>query len=244
MPAYVTSPFKPPVALLLAGTPFYFFGSYNDRTSPTFGYIISDSAVTTTGTVTFRIIDGNEPAVGEKITVRGAANSVNFNVTNGTILTESTTPDGICTVTYAISSTTQGTTSDGGQVLIPRIEVGETIIAGASVPAAVPFNNPVPDQGKVLSVTVSTPVAAGDSAATVKIQGADFDLDAEYQDIDTVATLAAGSLGTTGHWNSGQNTTDAASNPGGVNQLNYRFYRLNVSGVSGGAATIVGKIEI
>jgi hypothetical protein len=244
MPYYVTSPFKPPVQLLVAGTPSYLLGSWNDRTPPTLGYVLTNAGATTTATLVFRIVEGNAPAVGDLITVRGCANSNNFNVTNVAIATVSTTDEGICTVTYTISSTTQATTRDGGQVIIPRPEVGEATVAGASAPVAAIFNSGNVDQGKVISATVSFPTVGGDSAATVKIQGADLDLDSEYQDIDTVATLAAGSLGTTGHWVSGQNTTAAASTPGGVNQTNYRFYRFNISGVSGTASKIVAKIEL
>ena len=83
---YIKSPFKPTPTLLVQGRPEYVFGSWNDKTAPTQGYIISDSAVTTTATVTFQVVSGNTPVVGSLITVVGAANSVNYNVTNAQIL--------------------------------------------------------------------------------------------------------------------------------------------------------------
>src|SRR5260370_26155847 len=134
MPFYITSPFKPVPKLLIQGTPEYVFGSFNDKTSPTLGFVISDSAVTTTGTVTFQITSGNIPIPGALITVVGTANAAgNFNVTNATILTVTTTASGVCTVTYAIASSTVAIgTADSGQVQIPQIENGDLISAAQS----------------------------------------------------------------------------------------------------------------
>lgn len=131
MPYYVSSPFRPPVKLLVAGTASYLFGKYDDKTGDTFGYVQSNSAVTTTGTLVFRIVSGNVPVVGAKITVVGCGNSNNFNTTNATLLSVSCTDAGICTVSYAVSSTNQASTPDGGEVLIPQPEIGEALAAGA-----------------------------------------------------------------------------------------------------------------
>src|ERR1700758_782888 len=154
MSAYIKSPFKQPPQLAVAGTPAYLIGSYNDKTGPTFGYIQTDATNgTTTATVVFQITQGNAPAVGDLITVVGAANSANFNVTNVAIATVSTTAAGVCTVTYTITSTATPTTqtADGGQVIIPRPEVGETIAAAyQSVPVARPFNNANIQEGQAL----------------------------------------------------------------------------------------------
>src|SRR5579859_1597664 len=128
MSQYITSPFKPTPVLAVAGTPVYLLGGYNDKTGPTLGNVISDSAVTTTATLSFQIISGNIPVAGSLITVVGCANSNNFNVTNVAIISVvSTTASGVCTVTYAISSTSQGTLADGGQVVIPQPETGDTV---------------------------------------------------------------------------------------------------------------------
>lgn len=221
MPAYQTTPFKQVPALLVSGTPSYLLGSFDDRSSPTFGYIITDAAVTTTATVVFQIVSGNAPLVGEKITVRGAANSVNFNVTNGTILTVSTTDAGICTVTYAITSTSQATTADGGQVEVVRSEVGETSANGSSVPAAAPFNNPNLQQGRTVTATVTFPTAP--TTGQVWLQGAQFDIDSEYEDI--VLVNGVGSFGATGP-------------SAHVADLAFRFYRFNSRNVTGSGTTV------
>jgi hypothetical protein len=240
MPAYVTSPFKPVPALLVSGNPSYLYGSFDDKSSPTQGAVLTNAGVTTTATLAFLITSGKIPVVGELITVIGCANSANFNVTNVAIASVSVVAaTGVCTVTYAISSTTQGTLADVGAVFIPRAEVGEALGNGSSAPVAAPFNNPQVDQGKVLSVSVKFPSLP--TATTVKLQGANFDIDAEYEDIATVATVAGGVVTVGPDWNTGQGASGTAA---GVNQLNYRFYRLNVSGTSGGSSpTIVGKIE-
>lgn len=225
MPAYQQTPFKNPPALLVSGTPTYLWGSFDDRSSPTFGYIITDAGVTTTATVVFQIVSGNVPLVGDKVTVRGAANSANFNVTNATVLSVSCTDAGVCTITYAISSTTQGATADGGQVEIVRSEIGETAVNGASVPAAAPFNNPNMQQGRTVTATVTFPTPP--TTAQVYLQGAQFDIDAEYEDLGLVNGI--GSFGVTGpslH----------------VADLAFRFYRFRSAFVTG-VGTIVAKLS-
>ena len=183
MSQYNKSPFKPTPRLLVAGTPEYVFGSYNDRVGPTLGNVISDSAATTTATVVFQIVSGNAPVAGSLITIVGTANSAKiFNVTNAAIATVSTTDAGVCTVTFTIASTTQATTADGGQVIVPQPEVGEALtVAGyASVPVACPFNNAEMENGKSITTSVTLP-AGNITSATVVLQGANIDLDSEYQ---------------------------------------------------------------
>lgn len=226
MPAYQTTPFKPVPELLVAGRPSYVFGSFNDRTGPTLGNVISNSSATTLATLIFQIVSGNIPTVGSLITVVGCANSANFNVTNATVLSVSTTASGVCTVTYNITSTNQSSTADGGQVIIPQPEIGEAIANGASVPVAKVFNNAAVDQSEILMVAVSFPVIP--KACTVILQEALVDLDSEYSNIAVVVTVA--------------NSTVAGSVvfPTSI-QVAGRFYRLYVEGLQG-TGTIVGKI--
>lgn len=220
MPAYQTTPFKPSPQLLVSGTPSYVFGSFNDRTSPTLGNILTDAAVTTVATVVFQIRQGNIPLVGSKVSVRGAANSVNFNVTNATVLTVSCTDAGVCTVTYTISSTSQGVTADAGEVEIPQSEIGEAAANGASVPVAAPFNSGNPNNTKLISADVRFD---GTAQALVVLQAANFDLDSEYV---TLGTVYSTSVLSSAEFES-----------------NFRFYRLFVSGLTG-SGNIVGKIEL
>jgi hypothetical protein len=230
MSAYIKSPFKPAPRLLVAGTPEYLLGSYNDKTGPTFGYVISDSAVTTTGTVTFRIASGNVPFVGALITVVGTANAGgNFNVTNATILTVVCTDAGICTVTYAITSSSVAVgTADSGEVLVPQPEVAAALVTGASEPVALPAINSLNSQEHVITAVVAFPSLP--TSVIVSLQQAVIDLDSEYADVAVVATVAGGVVTAAG----GQITVDPVM---------ARFLRFNAGTVTGGTLpSIVAKL--
>ena len=230
MPVYQTTPFKQSPTLLTPGMPEYVWGSFNDKTGPTFGYVISDSAVTTTGTLTFRIASGNIPIVGALITVVGTSNaSGNFNVTNATILTVTCTDAGICTVTYAItSSSVAAGTADSGEVLIPQTEVGEALTAVSSVPVVMPYGNATFNANQGLTVVVSFPSLP--TSVIVSLQQAIKDIDSEYATVAVVATVSGGAVTSQGS----QITVDPTLG---------RFFRLQNGTVVGGTLpTIVGKI--
>jgi hypothetical protein len=243
---------------MVQGTPEYLFGSWNANTGPTLGSVLSDSAVTTTGTLTFKILSGNVPVVDSLITVVGTANASGyFNVVNASILTVSaaSNPDtGIYTVTYAITSSSLSTTADAGQVYIAQPEVGDVVSAavitgiGTVVASSAPVVSPVsgPNSvGKSLSVTVKLPANTTAnpntlSGVTVVLQGSNVDLDSEYNTVATVATTIA--AGTTVDWQSGQgNQSTGTLAAGAVNLINFRFYRLQITAGTG-AGYIVGKI--
>lgn len=251
MSFYVSSPYKASPILLTLGKPEYVFGSFRDNTGPTTGFIISDASNgTTTGTLIFQITGGNTPSVGALITVVGASNSPNFNVTNAQILTVAVTEQGVCTVTYAITSTATPTvqTQDFGSVIIPQVEVGDafTTAGGASVPVAAP-SSPAHQSGKSITATATFPsqqlgVSSTLSATTVVIQGSNQDLNGSYQTIGTLT--AAGAAGNVYSWQSGEgNTGTGTEAAGSVNLLGFRFYRLNVTGATG-AGPIAGTIMI
>lgn len=245
MSQYIKSPFKPVPVLAVAGTPTYLLGSWNDKTGPTFGQVISDSSVTTTATVIFQILQGNIPVVGALITIVGTANSAGvFNVTNASIASVTTTAGGVCTVTFTIASTAQANTADAGQVIVPQPEVGDTVSSAPynSVPVARPFNNPNVQEGQSLTATVNFLSGGSLTGYTVLLQGADIDLDNEYQTIHTFT--AAGAAGNLYTFQSGQDTpaTAGLANPGGAPVLNYRFYRFSLTSGTG-SGTVAGKIE-
>lgn len=249
MPFYIQSPFKPVPQLLIAGTPAYVFGSFNDKTGPTLGVVLSDSGNGTTSTVTFQIISGNIPITDTLVTIVGTANNAGaFNVTNAQVLsvTQVDTPDdGVYTITF-LGTGTGAKANDYGQLIIQQREIGDALTSagGSSFPvnagAAGPNSN-----GKSLSVTVKLPATTAAnpstlSGVTVNIQGANLDLDSEYNTIGVVGTgLAAG---TTTDWQSGQGDTATGTlAAGSVTFPNFRFYRLNVSAATG-AGPIIGKI--
>jgi hypothetical protein len=128
--------------------------------------------------------------------------------------------------------------ADTGLVIIPQPEVGETISAAyTSVPVARPFNNPNIQQGQSLTATLSLLSGGSLSAVTAILQGADFDIDGEYQTI--YSFTAAGASGSIYTFQSGQGT---AATVAAVNLLNYRFYRFILSPVTG-SGSVIGKIE-
>jgi hypothetical protein len=246
MSFYVTSPFKATPTLLVAGRPEYVFGSFQDKTGPTTGYVISDSGNGTTSTVVFQITSGNIPAVGSLVTIVGTANAAGaYNVTNVQIASEVVTDQGVCTITF-LGAGSSASAQDAGAVQIPQPELGDSLTT--STASSVPVTSPAsPNQqsGKSLSVTVTLPsqqlgVTSTLSAVTVVIQGANQDLDASYNTIGTIGTaLAAGSVT---DWQSGQgNTGTGTLASGSVNLPNFRFYRLRVTAATG-SGPIVGTI--
>jgi hypothetical protein len=241
MPAYQLTPFKQPVQLLIPGTPSYVLGSFNNRTGPTLGKVISDGGNGTTATVVVQILSGNAPLLGSLITIVGTANSAGaYNVTNAVISSVSTDMNsGISTISF-LSATSQAGTPDGGQFQIPQPEVGETVFTGTSVPVNSSYSTASPDQGKVITVNVNFPTPPT-TVSGVFLQAANFDIDSDYVDVSgPITTVTAGvPLAGGGSWNSGQGTTGTIQ---AANQLNYRFYRVRVAGVVG-AGTIVARIE-
>lgn len=245
---YQTTPFKAAPQALVPGAPAYLFGSFNDKTGPTLGTVISDSGTGAVSTVTFQILSGNIPAVDSLVTIISSANAAGaYNVTNATVLsvTQVNTPDnGVYRITFS-GSGNSATAADVGQVYIAQREVGDPLTTTvASTPvvsgAAGPNSN-----GKSLSVTVKLPAnttanPSNLTGVTVVLQGANFDLDSEYNTIATIGTgLAAG---TTTDWQSGQGDTATGTlAAGSVLSPNFRFYRLNVTAVTG-SGPIIGKL--
>jgi hypothetical protein len=254
MSFYQTTPFKASPKLLIQGTPEYVFGSLNVNTSPTLGFVISDSGNGTTSTVVFQITAGNIPIAGSLVTIVGTANAAGaYNATNATVLTVVTTSQGVCSITFA-GSGNSASAQDFGAVEIPQIEVGDNFTAGivAAVPvASVPVAGVVGATtiGRSMSATVTFPVNSTAfpstlSAATVVIQGSNIDRDDHY---NTIGTLVTGTitLGNTYDWQSGQGNTNAAAvgalSAGSVDLMSFRFYRLQVTAATG-AGYVVGTI--
>lgn len=254
MSLYVKSPFKPSPKLLVMGTPEYAFGSWNADIAPTQGNILSTAGNGTTTTYVVQILSGNIPVVDSLMTVVGTANAAGaYNLTNAPILTVSapTVPDaGIYSITVAGAGTSAAAT-DAGQFYVFVPEVGDVLLS-ATPAASGPVCSPVapPNSvGKSLSVTVKLPASTTAnpstlSGITVVVQGANVDADSEYSTIGTVVT--AGSAGNTYEWQSGQGVNDDSTGVlagDAVNLINFRFYRLNVTVVTG-AGPIIGKLMV
>jgi len=238
MPNYILSPFKPMPKLLVPGVPEYVWGSWNDRVGPTQGIVLQSLSIGTTAELIIKIISGNVPVVGSLITVVGVSASSNFNVTNVVItaVSAANNPDnGVYAIAYTITSTFTPIQADAGQIIVPQPEIGETVSStGASSPVAVGAWFP---SGKSLSVTLT--LGTGISGVTAVLQGANRDYDSEY---NTIATIGTGlGVGTT-VWQSGQGDTATGTlAAGSVNFPNFRFYRLNLTAVTG-SGNVIAKI--
>ena len=247
---YQTTPFKAPVQLLIQGTPSYVYGSYNDKTAPAFGYIISDSGTGSVSTVVYQQTQGNLPIPGSLVTILGSANATGlYNVTNAVLLTVVANDFGTVTITFA-GSGSSASAPDSGQVIIPQIEIGDNLTAAlvsalpySSVPVAAVVGATVTGRSTSATVTLPTSSAAFPSTlsgVTVVIQASNVDRDDHYNTIGTITT--AGAAGSTYDWQSGEGiSTTGTLAAGSVNVLSFRFYRLQVT-VATGAGYVVGTI--
>jgi hypothetical protein len=253
---YQKTPFKNSPSLMTQGSVSYLFGSFNDKTGPTLGTVISNSGTGATSTVKFQLTSGNIPVVDSLVTIVGSANAAGaYNVTNASILSVSapTNPDfGIYTITF-LGAGNSAAAADAGQLIIPQIEIGDVLTAaivaalatnaGASAPVVSPVSGPN-SVGKSLSAIVKLPATttanpSNLTGVTVILEGANFDLDSEYNTIATIVTSVAQGSATVA-WQSGQGTPGTLA-AGSVDLINFRFYRFKVT-AAGGAGPIIAKL--
>lgn len=229
MPSYITQPAsfvnRP---LLVPGRPHYVFGGYTSTVSPTLAYVTNVSAVGNTATVTLALLAGAIPTTSQLITVQRCSNS-NFNAVGATVTAVSgfnTGDNSIGTVSYTLVGI-GGVVSAAatGDAVLPVAETSDAAVNGASQQVTVPFNDPRIDQARTITAQCSFPSLP--TTATVTLQGSDDD--STYFDIQAVGSVVAGVL------------------VGGllsVQNLSYRFYRLNLTNVTGGSSPkIIGKIS-
>lgn len=227
------------VISLVAGFPSYFFGSWGTNnisgttvkglgmlTSPSRFLITQVQLTSNVATITGSIIEGEIPQVGALITVRGTQTSAGlFNVTAIAITAVSINAStGIGTISYALVNANIGATADAGLGIVPQVENTETIVNGASIPITIPVQDPKTDAARTISFIIEFPSGLP-VAATVDLQTALLNQDSEYTKFSNLVTIAASAI------------SAGTLNPQlTLNQA--RFYRLNISGVSGGTAWI------
>ena len=225
---------------MVPGTPSYVWGSWNDKTGPTQGIVLQSLGIGATAELIVKILSGNIPVVNSLITVVGVAANAAFNVTNVAISAVDTYPhgnqpdNGMYALAYA-AVVTSPMQADSGQFIIPQPELGENVSGtGASVPVAVSAWTP---SGKSLSVTLT--IGTGLSGVTAVIQGANLDKDSEYS---TIGTIGTGLGVSTTEWQSGDgNTSTGTLAAGSVNFPNFKFYRINLTAVTG-TGLVIAKI--
>jgi hypothetical protein len=172
--------------------------------------------------LTVLVREGNIPAAGSLITVRGTSSTSGlFNVSNVALASVSiNAATGAGTVTFALTHANVVSAPDAGQACVPVPEVGETLTQGTKS-AAFAIQNVV---GKGYGISWSYSCPSAPAAISIQLEGAISDNEAEYTLIGTAQTSTSGA-------------ETFATIPELVN-----FVRLNPTSVSGGTnPTIIGK---
>lgn len=225
MTAYNTSPFGPPPILMVGGRTEFLYGGQSDTVSPTKMTITSVAITTNVATVIGTIVSGNAPAVGSLVTLQ-SSNST-FNVTNvalASVTTNATT--GVTTITFPLTNANVSTVAASGFALVPAPITFDTLANGSSRQAASAENDPSESDERAYFAQVFFGTIP--TACVVSLQGSLVDIDSAYQTIGPVVTVAGSAV-----------TVNASSFP----NLNLKFLRFNVSGLSGTgtiAAAVMG----
>ena len=230
---------------LVQGFPTYLFGGWGPSSPSGGGLIVAPTRflitqvqlTTNVATITGTIIEGNIPTIPAASQPQSLisisqtqSNAGLFNV-NGIAISafsiNSATGQG--TISFPLTNANIGATADAGIAIIAQPEFGDVCANGSSIPCTMPVQDPKTDSARTVSVVCSFPSLP--TTATVVLQGAILDIDSEYAGLGNVATVSGGAV---------------TAGPVAQFQLNQmRFYRLNVSSVTGGTnPTIVGKILV
>lgn len=199
MPAYSSSPFAPPVKVLIPGQISYSLGSY-DRRAPNTRMLVTSVAITSNvATLGVSMVEGNIPAVGALLSVQGTQKATsgggsNFNITNVALASVSiNATTGVGTITFALTSSNITTTADAGQAIVLTPELGEAIATGTT---GIPFTmfpmGGLASNSRDVSWEVETPSAP--SSFTAVLQGSDSNVDADFVTIDTTTATGARTL--------------------------------------------------
>jgi hypothetical protein len=226
MPPFVTAP-NAIRSFLQPGIPGYSAGSFNSSVANAKMFVTASQVVANVVTLFVTMQEGNIPAVGQTAYVTGTSNgSTSLNQPTGVALTgvSITSTTGVGTITYAETTTAFAKATDGGLVIVPTVEVGDTLASSTkylqfSVPQPINY----PSSGR--TVSWSTVIGGAPSGVTINLQGALVDVDSQYSTLD-----------------SSTNTTGETRYTVGVD---LPFLRLTSGTITGGTSpTLVGKILI
>lgn len=226
MPAYVTSPNAPRSGLQM-GVPAYSAGSFASGVANTRMFVTS--AAVSSNVVSLGVIlqEGNIPSVGATAYITGTSQgSASLNKPNGVALTGVTLDGtGTGTITYALTTSDLATIADGGLVIVPQVEVGDSLTSNTKyLQFAVP--SPIGGGGTgVETLTWSTVVTGSPSPVTINLQASVVDIDSQYATLDS-------STNTTGE------TRYVAA-------TDFNFFRITTGTITGGTSpTLVAKLLI
>lgn len=221
MPQYSSDPTLA-IALALPGTPVYVWGSLSDRIAPTRMTITNVALTTNVATLTVQVIEGNIPAVGALVTVRGTQQASGaFNVTavaiTGVTINATT---GAGTITFALTHANVGSAADSGMAIAPQAIVFESVTTNEN---SVAVALPMAQDGKSISGFSAEVVwAPGTSAGAVSVRCTDDN--SNGGDWQTVSTITY---------------PNTRYDPAG---LSAQFVQLQLSTALTGATTIAGRI--
>lgn len=215
MPAYITPAVaNNSVPCLQPGIPGYSLGSLNTNAPTTLMDVSQVSLTSNVATLTVKVREGNIPAVGSLITVRGTQTASGaFNVTNvalATVSINSSTGQG--TVTFALTHADVGATADIGQSYVPVPEVGETLQAQKCLQFAIPQRTSENANGRTISWSTAYPSAP--ATVSVTLEAALQDVDSQYATLDT--------------------STNVNGETRLITLTEFRFVRINFGTVTGG----------
>jgi len=198
MPPYNSSPgVNTFPKVLQPGVTGYAFGSLDSKFPTTLLQILTVAISSNVATVTVTIREGKIPTVGSLITIRGtSAAGGSFNILNvaiATVLFDSVT--GIGLITFQLVHADVVAVADTGMGYVPMPEIGETCANGASQAFAIQDIAGHNENG--LTVQWSTFYPSSPAVITAILQGADFDVDSQYIEIDRSTQLPSDSRSST-----------------------------------------------
>jgi len=221
MPFYRNSP--PEHAILIEqGWPVYLFGSRQSIDAEL--QVTSVSVATNVATVAVTSWSGPLPVVGSFASITGSQNGAGeFNVTNLalTAVTLNASHTDIVSVSFALTHADLSAIADVGTMHVRFAPVGEAVTSAGCASIAGSVNTTEGRYGNVLTAQVYFPTAP--SAATVSLQGANRDNDADYVDIVSIPIVAGRGF---------------APNV----ETNFEFVRFNITAVTG-SGTVVASIN-
>ena len=223
MPKYLVTPLDGIPPMLLPGIPGYSFGSFNPDLPTTRMQVTSVALTSNVATLSVVMVEGNIPAVGSLISVRGTQKAGGaFNVSNIALTGVSIVAlTGIGTVTFALTHADVTSTPDAGAADVPVPEVAEAMTNSTGLQLTMQPASGLPNNSRDVEWTILTPSAPASFSAALQV--ADTDAEADYSTIDT--STAVGSRQVAG--------------------VRANFIRIKLSSVVGGTLpTVIGKVLI
>lgn len=242
------APYKPTRRLSTQIEPNYLFGSREYKTDSMM-FAVSNVALTSNvATITVQLESGGGstnaggiglPIVGAKMGVRGTTSNAGvFNVDPATLTaTTISAATGAGTLSFALTNANIASTADKGSVVVQSAEIPDLVSAGsASAPYSIVFTPDESDNSRCLGLQARW-TGTVPTAATVVLQGANVDDDAQYMTIGNVQGGLAGAIVASGP-NLASIASSAVTQSGAFYSfIGIKFIRAKVLTLAGGDGT-------